>query len=531
MSGATAAGRKTVRILDQDAARRSLLASLALSAEAAGATLGPAARSVMVDRSHTAPALLTEGSAIATEAAGSSGIQSLGARLLKEALFDMERDLGDGTASLAVMTAALLRGGIRAEAAGIHPQQMGDAFLAESARLVRALERHRIVCEAGMHRDIAVSASGDGDLAATIAQLFAETGTDGVIDIRPSDGRDDVVLRFDGFSFNAELVSPDLATERSGSTVFLSKPHFLVVDDEISDFGKLLPILDGFVRAKKALVIVARDVTGEARRILIRNWDRQDFGVTAVKVRDVLAEGYAVLEDVAIATGAEFITGARGLGLDSVKPGMLGRGVEFILSKEGARIVAPEGNATAIAGRRRELKAAAQRQKYLSLDRERLERRAACLGSCYRRVHVGGATLPERETRVSAARRCAAALRLAGIGGVVPGGGAVFLRLAQELDGQARGTATDRAIRDAIAGGLRSVPARIVGNAGLEPAEWLGKVAAHTGPGIFGIDVLRRKVVGMAGSGIWDPLPVVGAVIQRSFSLAATILRCAALVG
>lgn len=524
-------GRKAVRILDQEVARHSLLASLALSAKAIGATLGPAARSVIADRNQAPPAVLNEGSAIATEAAGASGIQSLGARLLKEALFDMERDLGDGTTSLAVMTVALVRGGFAARAAGIHPQQMADAFLAESARLVRSLGQYRIACDAGMYRNIAQSASGDQDLAGTISELFAETGVEGVIDIRPSDGRDVVVLSFDGFSFDAELVSPDLVTERSGSTAFLSKPHFLVADYDISEFGKLLPILDGFVRAKKALVIVARDVTGDARRTLVRNWDRQDFGVTAVKVGAVLGRGYAVLEDVAIATGAEFVTGARGLGLDGVKPGMLGRAAEFFLSREGARIVAPEGKPAAIAARRRELKAALQRQKYLSLDRERLERRAACLGSRYRRVHVGGASLPERETRLSAARRCAAALRLAGTGGVVPGGGAVFLRLAQELDHRTQGTAADRAIRSAMAGGLRAVPTRILTNAGLESAEWLGQVAARAGGEIFGVDVLRREVVAMAGAGILDPSPVVGAVIRRAFSLAATILRSAVLVG
>lgn len=520
---------RSVTVLAREDARLALAGSLGQMVRAVGPSLGPCGRSVIAEQGEAMPALLGDGWSIAQATAGGSGIATLGARLLKETLFEIERDVGDGTGSAAVLIAELVRASLQATAAGIDAGGLSVELTRLGRQALDAIEHQRIPADKRLLKMVARSASRDSAIADRIATAFVELGPEGLMEVAAGSGRDIEITGTIGMSFDASLVSAELAADRAGAAVRLANPSFLVADQEIIDFGRLAAVLDGFVAAGKSLVIVARDVTGPARHALVRN--RQNgVHVIAVKVRDVLQRGFAALEDVAIVTGAELISELRGTTLSSLRPAMLGRGGEFVLVDGQARIVAPQGDARAIELRRGELRRAIARERYLSYDRELLQRRLARLGGEHRQVRVGGTTQPEQSGRLVAAKRCVAVLRLAAREGVVPGGGAVLAHAARDLTNSSRESVEGRAAVRILRAGLRAVPAQLLSNAGLEAAEWLGRIDAAESPRI-GVDLVSRRCVDMVDAGIVDPLPVVREVVRRGLSVATTILRTGALVG
>ena len=521
--------RDGAAVLAGDEARACLARSIALAARTIAPSLGPAGRGVLFHRPPAAPALLQDGYQIARELADEAGAASIGARILKETLFDLDRDLGDGTATAAILLAAIVEGGFRLVRAGFDPGSIADGLLGMAVRLSDAASG----CTVSLPADQAAlaaarTAAGDDPLAAAMADLFLRLGPDGAIEIEEGHRTGLETDVRPGMTVDASLVSRELSDESERLFVRLERPFLLVADEEIADFGPLLPVLEQFASRGKALLIVARDVTGGALQALVRNKREAGLRVAALKIGDVVDRGYEALEDLAIASGAALVTDRLGTSVARLRPAMLGQADEAVIHADHAALRGPAGHDDAIERRRAELRLRIAREKHLSYDREQLQRRLARLSGGVARVRVGGLTAPERQARLIAARKAVAALRAAR-GGVVAGGGVIPLRLAALAAAEAKDGSAAGAAARLLAQSLRLIPLTLIGNSSGDAAPWLARLEAARSAG-RGIDLRTMAIVDLAAAGIVDPLPIVEGTIRRAVSAAATLLRVEALV-
>jgi chaperonin GroEL len=375
---------------------------------------------------------------------------------------------------------------------------------------------------------VARTAARDAEIARRIASLSLELGDDAVIQVQEGEGREIETDTRPGTTIEAALVSRSLSDEPDRIQVRLKDPYILVADEEISDFGSLLPVLEGFAAKRKALLIVARDVTGSALQALVRNKTEVGLRVAALKVASVAERAYDALEDLAIATGAELLSDRLGTDLRKMRPQMLGRADEAKIEQSFTTVIGGSARGGALETRRREIRLRIARERYLSYDREQLELRLARLSRGFARLHVGGVTAADRSVRLTSARKAVAALQAAR-DGVVPGGGTVLLRLASAL---VRGHGQDTARRGAnrlAYEALRRIPATMIGNAGEDPPLWLGRIEDARKAG-DGLDLETMAFGDLRQAGILDPAVVLGGTIERAFSAAATLLRADLLI-
>jgi chaperonin GroEL len=321
-----------------------------------------------------------------------------------------------------------------------------------------------------------------------------------------------------GTTIDAGLVSRALADSPDGCLVRLEQPSILVADEAISDFGALVPVLEGFATHKKALLIVAREVSGAALHALVRNKTEAGLAVAALKIADVVERGTAALEDLAILTGAELVSDALGTTVARLRPHMLGKADAVEVHADFARIIGGGGDRDAIERRRRELRVRIAGERYLGYDREHMQRRLARLSSGYAKLRVGGFSAPERQARLGAARKAAAALRGAREG-VVDGGGLAALRLARTIAPNGRAGFDERATRTLLVDALRRIPKILIENAG---GDAMAQLRRLDDAGDASRNGARLQAL--------DPLPVVAGTIRRAVSTAATLLSTDALI-
>jgi chaperonin GroEL len=521
---------RPVTIRGDGLGRLCLAQGIQFAAKAIAPSLGPKGRTVLLHRPPAAPTLLTHGYDIAREVAASChGPEAHGARILKETLFDADRDLGDGTSALALMMSSIVRGAVPLAHAGHDMAQVAGALLELAPELQKRIQSYRVDAAADeVALAVATTAARDADIAGRIGSLFLELGSDAVIQVQEGEGREIEADIRPGTTIEAALVSRHLSDDADRIRVHLKDPYILVADEEISDFGSLLPVLEGFATRQKALLIVARDVTGAALQALVRNKTEAGLRVAALKIASVTERGYDALEDLAIATGAELLSDRFGTDLRKMRPQMLGRADEVKVEQNFTTVLGGAAQGDALETRRKEIRLRIARERYLDYDREQLELRLARLSRGFARLHVGGVTAADRSIRLTAARKAVAALQAARAG-VVPGGGTVHLHLASGLasrrDGDMPRLAACRLAREA----LRRIPATMIGNAGEDPLAWLGRIEAARNPG-DGLDLEAMALGDMRRAGILDPASILGATIERAFSAAATLLRADLLI-
>ena len=286
------------------------------------------------------PPSALDGLTIARETAESGGIASIGGRILYEALFASNRDLGDGAARLACIFGGIVEAGFRSVAAGCPPQQLADAVIGLGDEVRRLLQDER--CEAPPLARMLPALTGDAALADAVARALSLVGADGVVDVKeqPGDGVD--VEGGRGFTFDATLASSLLGPIPPATVLELNDVFVLAANENIADFGQLGPILEGFANRKKSLAIVAREVTGSALDALVRNRREIGLHVVALKPLDVASHAAHAIEDLAIATGATLVGAEVGLGLDRLRPTMLGRAARLHFAGE-SRVVRVTG--------------------------------------------------------------------------------------------------------------------------------------------------------------------------------------------
>jgi chaperonin GroEL len=508
-----------------DAVRR-FSRSLGPTLRAVAAAAGPKGRACLLDRDGVVE---RAGSAVAIvrAVAEERGSATLFPRLLREMLFEADRDLGDGTARLALLWGGLIRYGARTVAAGAPAPALADALIDLGARLAASLNEERIGILPDRDQLIAValSAGGSAALAREIGGLLHTVGSEGGIEI--IEGREPGLRSEsgDGFVFEAAPISEAFAAAE------LDPAYFLVADENIDDFGPLIPLLEGFATRGKALVVVARDVSGAALQALVRN--HRENGLRAMALRPAAVSQHAadVLEDLAIATGATLIADRFGTSLSALRPTMLGRAALFSLAHGRAVLHAPRGDRGAIATRRRMLLAEAERQKYLDLDRQRLEARAARLAGRWGRLHVFERTERDAKAIIQAAGRALASARSAATGGVLPGASVGLVRSFDRMPIN-RAEASDEvfsAAHQCLAAAVADLFQTLLGIQSFDaPSPRLPHVRPGALASALGLNSSRNIEI---YSACLDPLPLTRSLVDRAISGAAGIIRLGAIMG
>ncbi len=485
-----------MRVLVGEAVPEMLVRSLAPVVRCIGAALGPDGRTVLVPcGDRVAPALT--GVEIARAVVDARGAATVAPTMLKETLVAADRDLGDGTARLALIAATTFRAAVRRTAGRLAATGFADEMDDLRGRVAAHLDEQRE--EAPDPLRLALAAGADPHLAEALTALFGSVGPEGVIDIAESPRAGIEVSSQPGFCFDAV----HLPAGSSGEKSVLSDVHVLAADDIVSDFGALAPVLEGFARRGKSLLVVARDVVGPALAAIERNRAAGLASVVALRPTDVSARAAGVIGDLAAATGATLLGGADGSTVAGARPGHLGRAEGFRLAHGTALLDRPRHDPDALRIRAAEIGHDIRQSRYLALDREHAERRLARLTGRWARLDIGPAEGADARARAMAARRALACLRAAATGGAVEGAGRSLARVADGLERRPSGGAAG-----AVAEGLRSVADRLARN-------------AASGD--------RAPPAGNSGA-VFDPLPVSRGIAERALSLAAGLMRVEAVV-
>ena len=508
-------------------ARAALARGAALVADTVAVTLGPRGRTVVLDKKFGPPLISNDGVTIARELELEDHFENMGAQLLKEVAIKTNDIAGDGTTTATVLARSMLDEGLRNLAAGAPPNELRRGMMAASDAAVASIRSRSHPIKGGDDiRRVATISSGDETIGAMIADAFDKVGKEGVVSVEDGTGIDTEVEVVEGMQFDRGYISAHLVTDTQNMESVLSDARVLVTDAKISSVPDLLPSLELVMRAGRPLLIIAEDIQAEALATLVVNRARGTFSAMAVKAPAFGERRDAILQDLAVLTGATVISEKTGLRLDAVRDEHLGVAGRVTVTKDDTTIVRGGGAKSAIEGRCAEIRRQME-ETTSDWDREKLQERLARLTGGVAVVKVGAATEVEMKERKSRVEDALAATRAAIEEGVVVGGGVALLRAvpaieALKLEGNARVGA------DIVARALREPLRIIANNAGLEGQVVVNTVAESTGD--EGFDALTETYGNLIERGVIDPTKVVISALTHATSIATIVLSTDALI-
>ncbi len=507
-------------------ARRALERGMNVLADAVKVTLGPKGRNVVLEKKWGPPTITNDGVSIAKEIDLEDPYERIGAELVKEVAKKTDDVAGDGTTTATVLAQALVREGLRNVAAGANP--MG---------LKKGIEiAVKIVCDEllSMAKDVetkeqiastaAISAGGDQEVGQLIAEAMDKVGKEGVITVEESQTFGLELELTEGMRFEKGYISPYFVTDTERMETVLEEPYILIVNSKVSAVKDVLPILEKVMQSGKPLIIIAEDVEGEALATLVVNKIRGTFKSVSVKAPGFGDRRKAMMQDIAILTGAQVISEEVGLKLDTTTLDLLGRARKVVVTKDDTTIVEGGGDVDQIQGRVNQIRGEIDKSDS-DYDREKLQERLAKLAGGVAVIKVGAATeveLKERKHRIEdAVLNAKAAIEE----GIVPGGGVALIQ-AMKLAGSkidALGLTGEQAVGANIVRVAVSAPLKqIAENAGLEGGVVVEKVREL--PAGQGLNAETGEYVDMIAAGIIDPAKVTRSALQNAASIAALFL-------
>jgi chaperonin GroEL len=508
-------------------ARAALKRGVDAVADTVGVTLGPRGRTVVLDKKFGPPQISNDGVTIARELDFQDHFENMGAQLVKEVAIKTNDVAGDGTTTATVLARAIVTEGLRNLAAGASPMDLRTGVLAAADATVAAVrERSHVLSGGDDIRRVATISSGDEQIGTMIADAFDRVGKEGVVSVEDGKGMETEVEVVEGMQFDRGFISPYLVTDQHSMEAVLEDARVLVTDAKITAVADLLPSLELVMREGRPLLIIAEDVQAEALATLVVNRMRGTFTAVAVKAPAFGERREAILQDIAVITGATVVSEKIGLRLDQVRADQLGSAGRVTVTKDTTTIVRGGGAHEAIEARAGEIRQQME-ETTSDWDREKLQERLARLTGGVAVITVGAATEVEMKERKSRVEDALAATRAALEEGVVVGGGVSLIRAlpaieALKLDGDARTGAR------AVAGALRE-PLRIIAeNAGAEGGVVVQRVTELQGD--EGFDALTEAYTNLAERGIIDPTKVVVTALTNAASIATLILTTDALI-
>ncbi len=512
---------------DQEA-REGIRRGVKTLARAVKVTLGPRGRNVILEKSWGAPTVTKDGVTVAKEIDLQDKYENMGARLVREVASKTSDVAGDGTTTATVLAEAIFEEGLRNVTAGANAMELkrgiDHAVVAVVERLAEMstdVKGKREIAQVG-----AVASNNDAEIGKMIAEAMEKVGKDGVITVEEGKTIDTNVEWVEGMQFDRGYQSPYFITDPDTMEVVLEDCYILVHEKKISNIQKLVPLLEKVARAGKPLVIVCEEVEGEALATLVVNKLRGILRCACAKAPGYGDRRKAMLQDIAILTGAQAIFEDLGIDLEAVELSSLGTAKKVVMDKDTTTIIEGGGETAAIQGRiaqiRHEIDVTTS-----DYDREKLQERLAKLAGGVAQINVGAATEVEMKEKKARVEDALHATRAAVEEGILPGGGVALCRAAAALDDlKLRG---DQAIgADIVRRALTAPLKQIATNAGLDGAVVLEHVG-DMGPN-EGYDALRGKYCDLVQAGIIDPTKVVRSALQNAASVAGLLLTTDALV-
>ena len=511
-----------------DDARAALKRGIDLMAETVGVTLGPRGRNVVIDDDFAGPKVSSDGVTIAKEIVLEDPYENMGAQLLKEAASQTNDNAGDGTTTATVLAQAIIHEGFRNIAAGANPMLLkkgidqGIAVMRDSIR-----QMSQPVSGREQIGQVAALAAHDEEMGQIIADVIEKVGKDGVITVEESKGLAYEQEYVEGMEFDKGYMSPYFATNQERMIAEIEDPYILITDKKISAVSELVPALEKIVQISKNVVIIAEDIEGEALATLVVNRLRGAFNVLAVKAPAFGDRRTAMLEDMAILTGATVLSENVGRNLDSITIEDLGRARRVVSTKDETTIVDGGGSPDAVAGRMSQIRAQAD-DTTSDYDREKLEERLAKLSGGVAILKVGAATEVELKEKKQRIEDALGATRAAVEEGIVPGGGVTLVRAAETLDSLDLETTDERTGIRILQTALRAPLKLISENTGVSGEVVLSETLKHDGA--WGYDAETGEYGDLLELGIADPAKVTRSAVENAASLAAMVLTTESLI-
>jgi chaperonin GroEL len=517
------------QIAFNEEARRGLERGMNILADAVKVTLGPRGRNVVLEKKWGAPTITNDGVSIAKEIELDDPWEKIGAELVKEVAKKTDDVAGDGTTTATVLAQALVREGLRNVAAGSNPMALKRGIEKAVAEIVAELLSMAKAVDS--KEQIAATASisaADATIGEMIAEAMDKVGKEGVITVEESNTFGLELELTEGMRFDKGYISPYFVTDQDRMEVVLEDAYVLIANSKITNIKDLVPVLEKVMQSGKPLLIIAEDVEGEALATLVVNKIRGTFRSAAVKAPGFGDRRKAMLQDIAILTGATVISEEVGLRLDSAELDLLGKARKVVISKEETTIVEGAGDDAQIKGRVQQIRNEIESSDS-DYDREKLQERLAKLAGGVAVIKAGAATeveLKERKHRIEdAVRNAKAAVEE----GIVAGGGVALLQAGAAVFKRLTGLTGDEATGAKIVEYAIEAPIKQIAiNAGLEGGVVVEKVR-HL-PAGQGLNAATGEYVDMIKSGIIDPAKVTRSALQNAASIAALFITTEAVI-
>uniref|UniRef100_A0A7S0P2F6 Uncharacterized protein n=1 Tax=Calcidiscus leptoporus TaxID=127549 RepID=A0A7S0P2F6_9EUKA len=522
--------RMATEVTFGDASRKSLLAGIDAVANAVKVTLGPKGRNVVLERSYGVPEVVNDGVTIARDIELDDEKANVGAKLLVEVASKTDQKAGDGTTTSTVLTQALVTEGLKLVASGANAialqrgLQKASKILADEVKEVA-----KPVTSDDDLRNIAVIATGSEAMGRTIATCFARVGANGATMVEDGQTLTDEIDFTEGMEIDRGFSSPYFVKNQEAQLCELEGPRVLVTDRKLNNMQELVPLLEGLVQSKEPLLIIAEEVGGEALSSLVLNKMRGVLDVCAIKPPSFGERRRAYLEDIAVLTGATFITEQLGLSLEGVTEEMLGRAARVAVAKERTTMIATGKHQQEVAERIQKIKVEAQETES-QFDKEKAEERIAKLGGAIGRIKVGAATETELKDKKLRYEDALNSVKAAMVDGIVPGGGSTLVYLLRKKAKvlEAMEDEDERLAVDILFRAMQWPIMQIAENAGQEGSIILEKVKEHDFG--YGWNAATGAFEDLLESGVIDPATVTQQAILNSCSIAASVLTTSALI-
>ncbi|GIV65805.1 MAG: chaperonin GroEL [Chloroflexota bacterium] len=522
------------QLVFSEEARRRLKNGIDIVATAVATTLGPKGRNVALDRKFGSPTITHDGVTVAKEIELEDPFENMGAQLLKEAATKTNDIAGDGTTTSTVLAHAIVTEGLKTLAAGANPMLLKRGIEAAAKLVSEEIRKQAIdITTKEDIANVATISAQDRTIGNLIAEVMDKVGKDGVITVEESKGLEFETEYVEGMQFDRGYISPYFITDPEHMEAVIQDPYILIHDKKISAAQDIVPILEKLVQVgKRDLVIIAEDVDGEALATLVLNKLRGMLNVLAVKAPGFGDRRKAMLQDIAILTGASVISEETGRKLETTTIADLGRAEKVVADKDNTTIVGGKGNEAEIRGRIEQIRVEIEKTTS-DYDREKLQERLAKLAGGVAIIRVGAATETELKEKKHRVEDALSATRAAVEEGIVPGGGVALVNAIPALD-NLKMEYEDEQIGVNIVRKALEVPMRkIVENAGKEGSviiENVRQAQKRENDPKIGYDVLRDEYLNMVKGGVIDPAKVTRGALENAASIAAMILTTEALI-
>ena len=493
-------------------------------ANAVKVTLGPKGRNVVIEKKFGAPHITKDGVSVAKEIELSDPYANIGAQMVKEVASKTGDDAGDGTTTATILAQSIINVGLKNVTAGANPMDLKRGIDKAVAEVVKNLEKQKEAVGENydkMRQVARISANGDDNIGALIAEAMEKVTKEGVITVEEAKGTETEVKVVEGMQFDRGYISPYFVTDTEKMNAEFEKPYILLYDKKVSTMKELLPLLEPVAQAGRALVIIAEDVESEALATLVVNRLRGSLKIAAVKAPGFGDRRKEMLEDIAILTGGVVISEEKGLKLETATIDMLGCADKITIDKENTTIVNGCGSKEAIAERVNQIKKLIEHSTS-DYDKEKLQERLAKLAGGVAVLYVGAASEIEMKEKKDRIDDALSATRAAIEEGIVPGGGVAYIRAIESLE-KMKGENEDETtgieiIKRAIEEPLRQIAA----NAGVEGAVVVNKV--KEGKKDFGYNARTGVYENLMKTGVIDPKKVARVALENAASIAGMFL-------